>query len=75
MLSGASGGVGANGLPPVMVTLVEPAAVFPDTNAHFRGEDPQYVYTVRFESGELWGADAEPFAVTIEMFESYLEAA
>jgi len=58
-----------------VVTLVEAAAVFPDTNAHFRGEDPQFVYTVRFESGELWGADAEPFDVTIEMFESYLEPA
>ncbi len=58
-----------------VVTLVEPAAVFPDTNAHFQGEHPQYVYTVQLESGELWGADAEPFALTIEMFESYLEAA
>jgi nitrile hydratase beta subunit len=58
-----------------VVILVEPAAVFPDTNAHFQGENPQYVYTVQFESAELWGADAEPFAVTIEMFESYLEAA
>ena len=58
-----------------MVELIEPASVFPDTNAHFQGEDPQYVYTVRFESRELWGADAEPFGVTIEMFESYLENA
>jgi nitrile hydratase beta subunit len=58
-----------------VVTLVGPAAVFPDSNAHFRGEDPQYVYTVGFESAELWGADAEPFTLTIEMFESYLEAA
>jgi nitrile hydratase beta subunit len=58
-----------------VVTRVEPAAVFPDTNAHFQGENPQYVYTVQFDSRELWGADAEPFTVTIEMFESYLEAA
>jgi nitrile hydratase len=58
-----------------VVTLVAPAAVFPDTNAHFLGEDPQFVYTVRFESGELWGAGTEPFALTIEMFESYLEPA
>jgi nitrile hydratase beta subunit len=56
-----------------VVTLVEPAFVFPDTNAHFEGEDPQYVYTVAFDSRELWGADAEPFTLTIEMFESYLE--
>ena len=50
-----------------------PHRVLPDTNAHFRGENPQHVYSVRFDSHELWGADAEPFAVTIEMFESYLE--
>ncbi|BCI52186.1 nitrile hydratase [Mycolicibacterium litorale] len=58
-----------------VVTLVEPAFVFPDTNAHFRGENPQYVYTVAFDSHELWGPDAEPFTSTIEMFESYLEEA
>lgn len=58
-----------------VVEAIQPAAVFPDTNAHFRGEHPQHVYTVRFESRELWGADAEPFAVTIEMYEPYLEDA
>lgn len=56
-----------------VVTLVAPAFVFPDTNAHFRGENPQYVYTVQFDSRELWGQDAEEFTLAIEMFESYLE--
>jgi len=56
-----------------VVALIQPAAVLPDTNAHFQGENPQYVYSVRFGSGELWGADAEPFAVTAELYESYLE--
>lgn len=56
-----------------VVTLVEPASVLPDTNAHFEGENPQYVYTVTFDSHELWGAEADSFAVTLEMFESYLE--
>jgi nitrile hydratase beta subunit len=56
-----------------VVELVQPPSVLPDTNAHFEGENPQYVYTVRFDSHELWGAEAEPFALTIEMFESYLE--
>jgi nitrile hydratase len=58
-----------------VVTLIQPASVLPDTNAHFQGENPQHVYTVQFDSHELWGADAEPFALTIEMFESYLEKA
>lgn len=56
-----------------VVEAVQPPSVLPDTNAHFEGENPQYVYTVRFDSDELWGAGAEPFALTIEMFESYLE--
>ncbi|MEV6862732.1 SH3-like domain-containing protein [Streptosporangium subroseum] len=56
-----------------VVALIQPAAVLPDTNAHFLGENPQYVYSVRFDSRELWGADAEPFALTVELFESYLE--
>ena len=58
-----------------VVELIQPAAVLPDTNAHFLGENPQHVYSVRFDSRELWGADADPFAVTAELYESYLEAA
>ncbi|WP_327420771.1 nitrile hydratase subunit beta [Streptomyces sp. NBC_01527] len=56
-----------------VVALIQPASVLPDTNAHFQGENPEYVYSVRFDSHELWGAEAEPFTLTIEMFESYLE--
>ncbi|GAA4592684.1 nitrile hydratase subunit beta [Planotetraspora phitsanulokensis] len=56
-----------------VVELIQPAAVLPDTNAHFVGENPQHVYSVRFDSRELWGAAAEPFAVTLDLFESYLE--
>jgi nitrile hydratase len=56
-----------------VVELIQPAHVLPDTNAHFLGENPQHVYSVRFDSHELWGADAEPFALTVEMYESYLE--
>ena len=55
------------------VDLIQPAAVLPDTNAHFQGENPQYVYSVRFASRELWGTEAEAFTVTVELFESYLE--
>jgi nitrile hydratase beta subunit len=58
-----------------VVELVQPAHLLPDTHAHFQGENPQHVYSVRFDSHELWGADAEDFALTIELFESYLEKA
>jgi hypothetical protein len=50
--------------------------VFPDTNAHGEGEQPQQLYTVRFDARELWGAAAEPRAsVCVDLFEPYLEAA
>jgi nitrile hydratase len=50
--------------------------VFPDTNAHGAGEQPQHLYAVRFDARELWGAVAEPGAsVTLDLFEPYLEPA
>ncbi len=50
--------------------------VFPDSNAHGKGENPQHLYSVRFDASELWGEAAEPDAsVSIDLFESYLEAA
>jgi nitrile hydratase subunit beta len=56
-----------------VVTAIRPAAVLPDTNAHFVGENPQHVYTVEFTSTELWGPDAEINTLCIDMFETYLE--
>jgi nitrile hydratase len=57
-----------------VVALVHPACVFPDTNAHGRGEQPQHVYAIRFAARELWGEDAEPGAfVHLDCFETYLE--
>jgi len=47
--------------------------VFPDTNAHHRGEQPQHVYGVRFDARELWSEAAEPNApVYLDLWESYL---
>ena len=34
--------------------------VFPDSNAQGAGENPQWLYTVRFDGRELWGADGDP---------------
>ena len=50
--------------------------VFPDTNAHFLGERPQHVYSVRFAASELWGEQAASRdAVYINMWDDYLEPA
>jgi nitrile hydratase len=50
--------------------------VFPDTVAIDQGENPQWLYTVVFESRELWGDDADPMLkISIDAFEPYLEPA
>ena len=50
--------------------------VFPDTNAHFQGEQPQHLYSVRFQARELWGESASPRdSVYLDLWDSYLEHA
>ncbi|HEU4431686.1 MAG TPA: nitrile hydratase subunit beta [Myxococcota bacterium] len=57
------------------VVSVRGGYVFPDTNAHGLGEQPQHLYSVRFSARELWGESAEPrTSVCIDLFEPYLEA-
>lgn len=49
--------------------------VFPDAHAHGLGEQPQPLYSVRFEARELWGESAEPGgSLYLDLWESYLEA-
>jgi nitrile hydratase subunit beta len=50
--------------------------VFPDTNAHFLGEKPQHVYSVRFAARELWGEQAsQKDSVYLDMWDDYLDPA
>jgi nitrile hydratase len=50
--------------------------VFPDRNALGLGEDPQWLYTVRFDGRELWGAGTDArVQVSVDAWESYLEPA
>jgi nitrile hydratase len=59
-----------------VIDAVREGFVFPDTNAHGRGEHPQWVYTVVFDSREIWGEEADPtLTVSIDAWESYLEPA
>lgn len=51
------------------------AHVFADSNAQGAGEAPQWLYTVVFEEAELWGGAAQNLAVSVDAWESYLEAA
>lgn len=49
--------------------------ILPDAHAHGRGRCPEPLYSVGFESGELWGDTAEPKErVYIDLWESYLHS-
>ena len=59
-----------------VVERVHGVHVFPDTNAHREGENPQWLYSVRFSGRELWGEEADPtLVVSVDAWESYLEPA
>ncbi len=50
--------------------------VFPDSNASGGGENPHWLYTVRFSGRELWGPDGDPSTqVSVDAWEPYLEPA
>ena len=50
--------------------------VFPDSNATGAGENPQWLYTVRFSGRELWGEAGEAaLTVSVDAWEPYLEPA
>jgi nitrile hydratase subunit beta len=50
--------------------------VFPDSNAHGRGEDPHWCYSASFSGSELWGVGTDPnLSVSLDLWEPYLEAA
>lgn len=50
--------------------------VYPDAIVEAGTESPQWLYTVTFDSRELWGPDADPTVqVSVDAFEPYLEAA
>jgi nitrile hydratase len=58
------------------IDLVHGAHVFADSHARGEGENPQWLYTVRFDGRELWGADADPtVSVSVDAWEPYLEPA
>jgi nitrile hydratase subunit beta len=57
------------------VELVHGAFVFPDTNLRGEGENPEYVYGVRFGARDLWPDAEEHASVLVDLWESYLEPA
>ena len=55
------------------IVRIHGAHVYPDANVHGRDEDPQWLYTVRFDGAELWGRDTTANAVHVDCWEPYLE--
>lgn len=62
---------------PGVVEIVHGAFVFPDTNSRLEGENPQYVYAVRFDPDRVWGehANGGKGAIYVDLWEDYLEPA
>ncbi len=56
------------------IERVHGAHVFPDTNAHDLGEQPQWLYAVVFDAADLWH-DATASRVSVDAWEPYLEPA
>ena len=59
---------------PGTIVKLHGAHVFPDSNALGTGEQPQWLYTVRFEAGDLSGSDTSATAVFVDCWEPYLAA-
>lgn len=57
-------------------TVIAPRGrhVFADSHAQGQGDAAQWLYTVRFEARELWGADTTADSVCVDCWESYLDA-
>jgi nitrile hydratase subunit beta len=56
-----------------VVEAVRGCHIYPDAAALGQSEDPEWLYTVVFDSRELWGEGADPtLKISIEAFEPYL---
>ncbi len=56
------------------VFRIHGAHIFPDAHALGQGEDPRWLYNVRFDNQELWGDQATTGHVHVDCWEPYLEA-
>ncbi len=59
-----------------IVEICHGCHMYPDSVATNQGDNPQWLYTVVFDSREIWGPDADPtLKISIDAFEPYLEPA
>lgn len=57
---------------PGTIVAVHGAHVFPDTHARGAGEQPQWLYTVRFAAADLWGEATTASCVHVDCWEPHL---
>jgi len=55
------------------IVLVHGCHVYPDSHAQGLGENPEWLYNVRFDSHKLWGSSAHAGAVHVDCWEPYLD--
>ena len=55
------------------IIAVHGAHVFPDSSARGLGEDPQWLYTLRFSANDIWGNGSNDI-IHADLWEPYLEA-
>ena len=61
---------------PGRIDRIHGTFVYPDSNAHGGGEQPQPLYSVCFEAQALWGPDTpRRDSLYIDLWEDHLEAA
>jgi nitrile hydratase len=57
------------------IIAVRGVHVFPDAHAIGLGEQPHWLYTVRFDAADLWGDDTTAASVCVDCWEPYLDSA
>lgn len=58
---------------PGSIAIVHGQHVFPDAHAAGCGEQPEWLYSVRFAADELWGADTTGSAIHVDCWDAYLD--
>jgi len=59
-----------------VIETVHGVHVFPDANAHGKGEQPTWLYGVAFKGTDIWGPDSDPkLSLRIDLWEPYLDLA
>ena len=57
-----------------VVDMIHGCHVFPDSNAQGLGEDPQWLYRVKFTASEIWGDEhSSKDMIFVDLWEPYLE--